>query len=382
MNPLRLYLVAGEASGDARGAELMRSLRERAPETQFFGRGGPQMRELAGDDFRDWVDRAGVIGILDVLRSYGYFRRQFNQTLAEIEEIRPDAVIPIDYPGFNLRLAKAIKERRPSQRVIYYISPQVWAWNRGRIPKMARVIDRMLCIFPFEKALYEQSGLRTVFVGHPMLDALGAIRTGAPRDPKLVGLLPGSRRREVRKIFPVMLAAAQRMKAAQPDLRFEAAAASEGMRTLMRETPGAGLCAIGLKNSHDLMQRAAAGMVASGTATLEATFFRLPYVLVYRVAALTYLLARLLVRVKWIGIANIIAGRGIVREFIQHDAAPEPIARAVLQLVNDPAARDSLVRELDAVIAQLGEPGASRRAAAAVLEELDVAPEPSPPRSS
>src|SRR5215210_2607570 len=262
MTALKIYLVAGEASGDARGAELMRALRELQPAVEFSGRGGTQMKALAGEHFHDWTDRAGVIGIIDVITSYGYFRQQFDETLAEIERVRPDAVIPIDYPGFNLRLAKALKQRRLSPRVIYYISPQVWAWNRGRIPKMARVIDLMLCIFPFEKSLYEKSGLRTVFVGHPMLDALGAKRTGVAREANLIGLFPGSRRREVCKIFPIMIAAARRMTDAQPGLRFEASAASETMLQLMRRTPGSDVCEIGLKHSHALMERAAAGMVA------------------------------------------------------------------------------------------------------------------------
>jgi lipid-A-disaccharide synthase len=370
---MKLYFVAGEASGDARGAELMRALRERSPKSHFCGLGGSQMRLIAGRHFHNWCDRAGVIGFIDVLKNYGYFWSQFRAALDEIERVKPDAVVLIDYPGFNLRLAKALRKRQPGVRIIYYISPQVWAWNRRRIPRMARTIDLMICIFPFEKPLYEKSGLKTEFVGHPLLDSLAARRSGVARDPSLVGLFPGSRKREVKKIFPVMLAAAAELKKWKPYLRFEASASSETMREhmagMLRDMPMVE-CDIGLRNSHELMQRAAVGMVASGTATLEAAFFRLPYALVYRVAWPTFLLAKMLVKVKWIGIVNILAGREVVHEFIQSQATPDAIAAGMRHLLDSAKERDLLVRELDAVIAMLGESGAAGRAAGVILAKL------------
>ncbi len=365
---MRMYLVAGEASGDARGEELIRSLRALRPGVEFSGLGGPRMRSLA-PAIDDWIDQAGVIGIIDVLRHYPFFKKRFDATLAEIDRIQPDAVVLIDYPGFNLRLAKALRKRGTRAKIIDYISPQVWAWNRRRIPEMARSLDLILCIFSFEQTLYEKSGLKTIFVGHPMLDSLA--HTGEPRDEALVGLFPGSRKREITRIFPAMLAAAALMKKARPELRFEAAAASERMLELMKSMPHAGV-EIRLRNSHALMQRASAGMVASGTATLEATFFRLPFALVYRVAPLTYAIARRLVRLRWIGIANILAGREVVREFIQGDAEPAAIADELLRLLNSSEAREALVHDLDSVIAQLGEPGASARAAEAILAEVEA----------
>ena len=370
---MKLYFVAGEASGDARGAELMRALLEQDPSLEFFGLGGAQMRAIAGGDFHDWVERAGVLGIIDVLKNYGYFKKQFDAALAEIARIKPDAVVLIDYPGFNLRLATALKKSGNAPQVIYYISPQVWAWHQSRIPKMARTIDLMMCIFPFEKPLYEKSGLKTVFVGHPMIDSLGAKKLHIERDEKLAGLFPGSRKREVCKIFPVMLEAAVEMQKARPDLQFEAAAASEAMlermHTIALEYPPV-LRGIGLKNSHELMQRAAVGMVASGTATMEASFFQLPYVLIYRAAWLTFFLGRRLVKVPWLGMVNILAGREIVREFLQEEALPQPIASEVLRLVSDPEARRKLIANSDFVVSMLGEPGASKRAAAAILDQL------------
>lgn len=371
---IRLYLIAGEASGDARGAELMRALRERDAALEFFGAGGREMRALGGDHFTDWADEA-VVGLWDVLKKYGYFRAQFHRMLADIARVQPHALVLIDYPGFNLRLAQAVKRAMPAVRIIDYISPQVWAWNRGRIPKMARYLDLMLCIFPFEKPLYEESGLHTVFVGHPLLDSLEAKRTGQPRDPQLVGLFPGSRRKEVRKIFPVMVQAAQRMKSARPELRFEAAAASHQLADEMLATvqwlgESETFCRITVRTSHELMQRAAAGIVCSGTATLEAAFFGLPMCIVYKVAALTWIVGKRLVKVPFLGMPNVLADREIAREFLQGDATPAALAKEALRLVTDSAARETLQRELAAVIAQLGDRGAARRAADAILHAL------------
>lgn len=373
---MKLYLVAGEASGDARGAELMRALRALKPDIQFFGAGGREMRAIAGGDFLDWADEA-VVGLWDVLKKYGYFKAQFDRMLADVERVEPAAVIFIDYPGFNLRLAKALRQRNRGLKIIYYISPQVWAWNRGRIREMAGFLDLMLCIFPFEKPLYEKSGLKTVFVGHPMLDSLGPKRTGEPRDPQLVGLFPGSRGKEVRKIFPVMIEAAREMQRAKPALKFEAAAASEAVADAMREILGASgisadWCAITLRGSHGLMQRAAAGMVCSGTATLEAAFFGLPLVILYKVAWLTWVIGKQLVKVEHIGMPNILAGRGIAREFLQDAAQPRAIAAEMLRLLDDSTARAQLERDLAGVIAQLGEPGAGIRAAKAIAAELGI----------
>jgi lipid-A-disaccharide synthase len=371
---MKLFLVAGEASGDARGAELIRALRDLQPGIHFFGAGGREMRTLAGNSIFDWADEA-VVGLWDVLKKYGYFRRQFHRMLAEIESTRPDALITIDYPGFNLRLARAAKARIPSLRTIHYISPQVWAWHRGRIPKMAKFLDLMLCLFPFELPLYEDAGLHAVCVGHPLLDSLAAKRTPQPRQPDLVALLPGSRSKEVRAIFPAMVAAARLMKERRPSLRFEAAAARESLAAEMRAILGAqdaerGFCHLTVGSAHGLMQRAGAGMVCSGTATLEGTFFGLPMVILYKVAWLTWVVGRRLVKIPWLGLPNVLAGREIAREFLQDAAQAEPVAEETLRLLEDPAARETQQRAQAEVIASLGERGAASRAAEAIAEAL------------
>ena len=206
-----IYFVAGEVSGDNHGTGLMRALREVDIDLKFIGRGGPQMCAIAGEKFTDWLNDAAVLGLWEVLKKYGYFREQFRQVLAEIEKAKLNAVVLIDYPGFNLRLARALRQQSAKRKIIYYISPQVWAWNRGRIKKMARFLDLMLCIFPFEADLYNKSGLRTLFVGHPMVERLRARKIDIQPDPNLIGLFPGSRPREVRKIFPILVETAREL---------------------------------------------------------------------------------------------------------------------------------------------------------------------------
>jgi lipid-A-disaccharide synthase len=389
---MTLYFVAGEISADNHGAALMRCLRELDLGAKFIGRGGPQMQDIAGNQFENWIGDAAVLGLWEVLRKYGYFREQFRETLKEILESKPDAVVLIDYPGFNLRLARALRKQHRRQKIIYYISPQVWAWNRGRIKRMARSVDLVLCIFPFEADLYNESGLRAVFVGHPMIERLQARKIDVERDSNLIGLFPGSRLREVRKIFPVMIETARLLLQIKPTLHFEVAAASEQLASEMNEmlelhfrplvlpkgeervtgtaSEDGRAIQIKLGETAALMQRAFVGIVASGSATLEATYFRMPFVLIYKVAWPTYLAARLVVNVDYLGMPNLLAGKEVVPEFIQHQAEPGAIAKAVQRLMEDAHAREQMISEFDAIIGKLGKGAASQTAARAIVEEL------------
>lgn len=380
-----LAIVAGETSGDTHGVALMRSLREANPGVRFTGKGGPKMAEetaASGGMLDNWIAEAGVLGLWDVLRHYGYFKKKFDALLEELAASPPDALILIDYPGFNLRLAKAVRKRGIPTKIIYYISPQVWAWNRRRIPEMARALDLMICIFPFEKKIYEPSGLRTLFAGHPMAGELHAVPT-EERDATLFGFFPGSRTREVTKIFPAMLGAAKLIHRSRPDIRFEVAAATpahaEMLRTMTADSKVPITISVG--NSRDLMRRAAAGLVCSGTATLEAACLGLPYALVYRVAWLTYEVGIRVIRVPYLGIVNILAERPVIREFIQDNATPAALADEALRLLNSTDAREHLATDLAEVVATLGsreEASASQRAAQAVLECLAISTPPAP----
>ena len=370
---MTIYFVAGEVSADNHGAALMRSLRALDPELKFIGRGGPQMQQVAGAQLRSWIGKAAVLGLWEVLRKYGYFREQFSQTLAEIQESKPDAVVLIDYPGFNLRLARVLRRQSQRHKTIYYISPQVWAWNRGRIRKMARFVDLVLCIFPFETDLYTASGLRAVFVGHPMIERLETQKIDNGRDPNLIGLFPGSRSREVRKIFPVMIEAARLLLQLNPALRFQVAAASEELaREMNEQSVDRHAMAIAVGETATIMQRAFVGIVASGSATVEAAYFGMPFVLIYKVAWPTYVAARLVVNVDFLGMPNLLAGKEVVPEFIQHEAKPDAIVKAVRLLMEDSPARDRMISDFDTIIAKLGGTGASERAAQIILEELQA----------
>jgi lipid-A-disaccharide synthase len=368
---MTIYFVAGEVSADNHGAALMRSLRALDPELKFVGRGGPQMQQVGGAQVKNWIGEAAVLGLWEVLRKYGYFREQFSQTLNEIRESKPDVVVLIDYPGFNLRLARALRRQSQPNKTIYYISPQVWAWNRGRIKKMARFIDLVLCIFPFEADLYAASGLRAVFVGHPMIERLNTQKIDTQRDPNLIGLFPGSRSREVRKIFPVMIEAARELAQWNPSLRFQVAAASEELaREMNEQVADRHAMAITMGQTAIIMQRAFVGVVASGSATLEAAYFGMPFVLIYKVAWPTYVAARFVVNVDFLGMPNLLAGKEVVPEFIQHAAKSDAIVKAVRLLMEDAPARDRMISDFDAIISKLGGAGASERAAQAILEEL------------
>jgi lipid-A-disaccharide synthase len=374
-----IYFVAGEASGDNHGAALMRLLRELShnPEIQFVGRGGPQMRTVAGEQFKNWIGDAAVLGLWEVIRKYGYFREQFRDTLNEIRDYKPDAVVLIDYPGFNLRLANALRKQSSQQKIIYYISPQVWAWNGRRIKRMARLLDLVLCIFPFEADLYNKSGLRAIFIGHPLIERLRAEKVEMARDRDLIGLFPGSRLREVRKIFPVLRETAKLLLQYNSSLRFEVAAASETLAAQMnkmldKQWQAPQTIQIKVGETPAIMQRAFLGLVASGSATLEAAYFRLPFVLIYKVAWPTYLAARLVVSVKYLGMPNVLANKEVIPEFIQHRARPTAIAEAARRLVENANARERMISEFDTIVRKLGEGGASEKAARAILEEVMV----------
>jgi len=369
-----LYLVAGEPSGDTRGAELIEALNEVRPGWEFRGLGGGEMRARGGTGVRAWVAEAGVVGLWEVVKRYRWFRARFEETKEEIARLRPEAVILVDYPGFNLRLARDLRRTGCAAKLVDYIGPQVWAWDRARIPKMAEWLDLMLCLFPFEKEMFEEAGLRTVCMGHPIVDQLEAARIDVERTRKLVGLFPGSREREVARLFPVMLEAAGELQGAHPDWHFEAAAASgelAGLMQAMVRERGPLPVQVVTGGSHKLMQRAWCGVVASGTATLEATYYGLPYCLVYKVSWPTYLAGRLVVEVDHLGMANILAGREIVHEFIQREADSGNVASFIEAVMTDDTYRRELEANLLDTAGRLGEGGAVRRGAEAIVDLLD-----------
>lgn len=371
-----IYIIAGEVSGDTHGACLMDELLKMDSDMVFSGAGGPEMKRVGGEGIDNWIEDAAVMGIVEVLRHYRWFKQRFQNMLEQAVAMQPDTLVLVDYPGFNLRFARAIRERIPGIKIIYYISPQVWAWNKGRIPKMAEMLDLMLCIFPFEQPIFESTGLKTVFTGHPLVDELEEKREDVECEHHLIGLFPGSRKREVFRLFPVMVETVRRIHSHLPDVRFEASAASEALAVTMQsmiddaQLPESIVITVVTGRSHSLMQRATCGVVASGTATLEAAMFGLPYCLVYKVAWPTYALGRMLVKVDAIGLVNILAGEKIVEEFIQADADPGHIEASLVRLMGDDTQRAELSQKLLETASRLGEPGVHQRAATEILKIL------------
>lgn len=384
MRDLTFWIVAGEESGDSRAAEVFRSLRAERPSARFHGAGGNALAALCEPPYDNWAHEAGVTGLWDVVKRYGYFRAKFQAMRRDIATKRPDAVVLVDYPGFNLRLAKALRQDGYGGKILYYISPQVWAWNRARIPRMARWLDLMICVFPFEAPMYEASGLRTVFVGHPLLEALRAEKRTIHREGDLIGLFPGSRDREVRRLFPAMVQASVILRATHPDLRFEAAAANPARAAQMQSLAAGFGITVRTGIAHDLMQRASAGLICSGTATLEAAFFGLPHAILYKTAWLTFEVGRRLVDVNALGIINILnnyrknppvdpklpaaPAPHVVHELIQHEATPAALASEIRRLIQDD--QTPLLESLATLVGGLQAEGAARRAAHQILQAL------------
>jgi len=372
-----VLVIAGEISGDQRAAELVRAIQARQPGVRFWGIGGDDLR-AAGMEIVYDTHAMAVMGVGEVLRRYGFFRRVFADLVTQARARRPDAVLLVDYPGFNLRFAAEM--RKLGLKVLYYICPQVWAWHRARIPRMARLVDRLLAIFPFEPQVFAGTGLKVDFVGHPLVDAAQAARAApAPALPwpgaVRVALLPGSRRQEVDRILPVLWAAATRLERTVPGAGFLIAAPSADVAALVRRrlaalSGGPARCELVTGVTRAVLQQARAALVASGTATLETALLGCPMLVVYKAAPLMYLLGRLLIRVPHIGMVNLIAGRTVCPEFIQRAATPAALADALAPLLGDTPACAAQLAGLQEVAARLGPPGAAARAADIILAEL------------
>lgn len=369
----QVLIVAGEASGDLHGASLVSELRKRDKRLVFFGIGGDGMKK-AGVELVHHVREMAFLGFFEVVRHLPLVRRVFRETRDLLEYRKPVCVILIDYPGFNLRLAREAKRR--GIPVFYYIGPQVWAWGRGRVKKMARCIDRIAVIFPFEEAIYREAGLPVDYVGHPLKERVKASLTRAAFFRRMefrshcptLGLLPGSRLQEVRHLLPEMLRACTLLRRSLPRLQVVL-----GMSpTLSLEDyapflPGDTSVRPVRGRTYDVMGHSDAVLVASGTATLETAILETPMVILYRMAPLSYLLGRLLVKIPRIGLANIVADRPVVPELIQHRARAEHIAETVRPLLLDAKVRARIRKELRDVSRQLGKAGASARAAQSVF---------------
>jgi lipid-A-disaccharide synthase len=368
----RVMFVAGEASGDHHAAAMIREIKRLRPAAQCIGFGGAEMMRAGMRLDLDLASK-GVIGLVEVLKHASFFRRAFKQAEALLEHEKPDLLVLVDYPGFNLRLAE--KAQKLGIKICYYISPQVWAWKAGRVPKMARLLDKMLVTFPFEKAIYDRAGLPCAFVGNPLVDLVKPKGNPLKRQKgkQLVGLLPGSREQEVRWLLPVMLKAAALMAAERPHLRFVVIKAPQLPQAVydaaMRENTVGALLFEGQSTGEAYAARAACdfAVVASGTATLETAMLKVPFIIVYRINALSFRLAKWLVKIHSIGLANVVAGRRIVPELLQGELKPAKIAELGLDFLAHPEKGRRQVAALAPSLRGLGKPGVARRAAQEAL---------------
>jgi lipid-A-disaccharide synthase len=371
----RLFLVAGEASGDLQGSLLARALREIEPGVVLTGVGGSRMAEEGVHLLAD-CGEMGVTGLWEVLRDLPKLRRLLARLGAYLKRERPDAFIPIDYPDFNLRLAASA--RAAGVPVLYYISPQVWAWRRGRIETLKRLVRRMIVIFPFEEEIYRDAGIPVSYVGHPLVDQIRpsigreAMRAtlGIAPGEILVGLLPGSRRSEIERILPVLCETRRRL-AREPGLRWVLALAPGFRETAL---PGVGTLDPGIAvrqgEAREILGACDLALTASGTATLEGALLGCPMIVLYKMHPLTWFLARRLVRIPHIAMANLLAGERIVPEYLQGDANAGTLAAEVLRWARDAGLRAKTRERLLAAAGRLGPGGAAGRAARVILDEV------------
>jgi lipid-A-disaccharide synthase len=369
---MRVLLSCGETSGDLYAGELVRELRLLQPGLEVFGLGGDRLA-AQGAELLAHVKDLAVVGLLEVVSHLRSLRRVFERLLSEVDRRPPDVAVLIDYPDFNLRLAR--KLRRRGVRVVYYVSPQVWAWRRGRLGTIRKTVDHMLVIFPFEEALYREAGVPVTFVGHPLVDLVhppadqrGFLKgLGLDAERPVLALLPGSRPKEIAHNLPPLAGAIEKLAGERPELQFLLALAPALSSRTVAGALGSLPVRIVANQALGVLASATVSVVASGTATVEAALLGAPMVVVYRLAPLTYLLGRRLVKVPHFAMANLIAGERVVPEVIQRELTPERVAAEVRALLDSSARRERMREGLAEVRRRLGEPGASARAAATVL---------------
>ena len=369
-----ILIVAGEVSGDIQGAKLVVELKDLSPGIKITGIGGDNMK-AAGVDLLHHVREMSFLGFSEVVKHLPFIRRVLNELTRWIEINHPSAVVLIDYPGFNLKLAQRAKKL--GCKVIYYISPQIWAWGKNRIKKIARFVDLMIVVFPFEEKLYKDHGVNVEFVGHPMLEGLGNTSTKEEFIKKhklvegktLIGLLPGSRLQEVERLYPTMLEAVEIMRSNSAELQ-SVTSLSPALDKAVYTSLEQGKYAVHSTETHDVMKHSDLLFVASGSATLESAFFGTPLIIVYKLSPISWLLGNLLVNLNSIGLVNIVAGEKIAPEILQSELTGSRLAEEALSIISNEKISSAMSDKLSGVKKLLGEPGASMKAAKSILQYI------------
>jgi len=376
--PKQVLIVAGEASGDHHAARLVEELHQRDPDVHFAGIGGERMRRAGVEILVDSADMA-VVGLVEVLANYRFLKGVLDRMRRELRERRPDMLILVDYPDFNLRLAATAKEL--GIKVLYYISPQVWAWRKKRVYKIKKLVDMMAVVFPFEVPFYEQAGVPVRFVGHPLVDEVKSELDRAQAfeafdlDPQrpVLGLFPGSRRSEIKRLLPTVLQSAELVQQKMPQVQFilpRASTLSDEFLAPYLAQSELDITVVPGRRSYDVMRACDTIISASGTATLEIALMQVPLVVLYKIAPLSYRIISRLLKVEHIALCNIVAGERVAPELIQHDATAEKISREALSLLADAEKSAAMRERLGKIREKLGGSGGSANVAALALELL------------
>jgi len=378
MTAAHVMILAGEASGDAHAAEFVDILKRERPDIEVSGMGGSAMARAGVDVFFD-SSIIAVVGLIEVLRHWGDIKRAMAIVRQRLEQTRPDLLVLVDYPEFNLKMARHAREL--GIKVLFYISPQVWAWRPHRIHKIGRLVDHMAVIFKFEQAFYEEAGIPVTFVGHPLVDRVkpaGEVaqlrdRLGIGAGERVIGLFPGSRRSEIARLLPLMFATARRLQREHPGTRFLLPVASTlDFDDLARQCADSGVeVLLSRDDIHSAILCCDAIASCSGTVTLEIALLGVPMCIVYRMSWLSHLIMRRLITIPHIGLANIVAGVPVVREFVQHDATPDNLGRELNALVDDAAYRQQVITGLGRVRENLGGGDGARNMAQLVISLID-----------
>ncbi|MGZ8916293.1 MAG: lipid-A-disaccharide synthase [Methylobacter sp.] len=377
LSPFTILFSAGESTGDQHAANMFLELKRHQPDIKGVGMGGAKMAQ-AGIDVRYDSSGIAVIGVVEVIRHYGEIRRALKLMQHIVLTERPDLLVCVDYKEFNLKLARFAK--RHGIKVLFYVSPQVWAWRPGRVKTYGKAIDMMAVIFPFETAYYDAENVPVRYVGHPSVDKVHPQHSkaddmthfGLDEKKPLVGLLPGSRANEIKRMLPVMLAAAEKLQAGLPDIQFilpQADSISDDLLEAYMHQSSIKITVI--KNQpYDVIQCCDVVMTTSGTATLEIALLTVPMVITYKLSPVTYWLGRWLVNTPFIGLPNIVLGKGIVKELIQYEATADNLAAEVMRILTDKAYAEEMRANLNLVKEQLGQGGGSKNMAQLALEML------------
>ena len=370
---MRYYIIAGEASGDLHASNLVAEIKKKDKKAEFRGCGGDLMKAQGVDLLKHYRTMA-YMGFVEVAVNLRKVLGNINQCKKDILEYQPDAIILVDYPGFNFRIADFAHEK--GFKVFYYISPQVWAWKRRRVRKIKRSVDKMLVILPFEEEFYKQYGVDVTFVGNPLLDELAKVGTGnrsvflrrnsLGERREIIALLPGSRRQEVKRTLPVMIKAASHF----PDYQFVVAGVSSLDKALYKDIMGKSDVFFVENQTYELLQNSSAALVTSGTATLETALFSVPEVVCYKATDFSYRLAKWMIKVKYISLVNLIMGKEVVKELIQGDLNEDNLVKELDQLLHNSKRQRQLLEDYEELKDKLGNVGASEKAADVIMGAL------------